>query len=201
MPNLQLIRTITWIIVGVIAIGLMTATYMVQKNNTLTSSSMGKAAVGGPFSLISQTGQRIDNKILAGKPYLAFFGFTHCPDVCPTTLFELTEIMQDLGSDADKFNVLLITVDPERDSRETLAAYMTSFDSRIMALRGSREETDAVVKAFAAYAQKVPMDGGRYTMEHTAGVYVMDAKGEFSTLMRMDDTRDEKIRMIRRVIG
>lgn len=201
MPNLRMVRVVTWAAIVVAAASLLFATFIAQQSSDPTVVSSGKAAVGGPFSLTSHKGERVDNEALAGKPYLAFFGFTHCPDICPTTLFELTEIMQDLGPDADKINVILITVDPERDSQELLASYMTSFDPRIMALRGTREETDAAVKAFAAFAQKISTDDGQYTMEHTAGVYVMDAKGEYSALMRMDDTREQKIKMIRRVLG
>lgn len=200
MHSLKLVRSIMWILVAVVAAIFMVTAYKEREPAPSTITATGKAAVGGHFSLISHEGKRIDNATLAGKPYLAFFGFTHCPDICPTTLFELTKIMKELGADADRLNVVLITVDPERDSQELLAAYMTSFDSRILALRGTREETDAVVKAFAAFAQKVPMDGGQYTMEHTAGVYVMDTNGEFSSLMRMDDTPEQKIKMIRNVV-
>ncbi|PRH89392.1 copper-binding protein [Labrys okinawensis] len=158
------------------------------------------ARVGGPFRLTSHKGETIDNARLAGKPYLAFFGFTHCPDVCPTTLSDLTELMGTLGPAADAFNVLFVTVDPERDSQELLAQYMASFDARILALRGSRADTDAVVKAFAAYARKVPMEGGEYTMDHSAGVYVMDANGKFASMLDMHEPRETKLQKLRRII-
>src|SRR3546814_8194408 len=92
----------------------------------------------------------LTNEDLKGKSYLVFFIFTHCPDICPTTLFELTGLMQDLGSDAEKITPLFITVDPERDTQELLASYMTSFDSRLLALRVTKEQTDQAVQAFAA---------------------------------------------------
>src|SRR3546814_5497793 len=123
------------------------------------------AAIGGPFELTTHRDGALTNEDLKGKPYLVFFGFTHCPDICPTTLFELTSLMQDLGPDAEKITPLFITIDPERDTQELLASYMTSFDSRILALRGTTEQTDQAVKAFAAYFKKVPLESGNYTMD------------------------------------
>lgn len=90
----------------------------------------GTAAIGGPCKLTSHRGETFDNARLAGKPYLVFFGFTHCPDICPTTLFELTDLMSQLGPAADRLTPLFITVEPERDTQDLLASYMTAFDNR-----------------------------------------------------------------------
>jgi len=124
-----------------------------------------------------------------------------CPDVCPTTLFELTDLMTELGATADRFNVAFITVDPERDTSEMLAGYMASFDTRIMALRGNPEQTQTAVKAFAAYARKVPTDGGNYTMDHTAGVYLMDADGDFKGTLDMHEPREVRLQKIRNLLN
>nr|CAD6629968.1 SCO family protein [Rhizobium sp. Khangiran2] len=158
-------------------------------------------AIGKPFELTSHRGEIVDNAFLRGKPYLAFFGFTHCPDVCPTTLFELTDLMKELGPTADDFNVIFITVDPERDDLELLKAYMSSFDQRIMALRGTEEQTQTAVKAFAAYARKVPTEGGNYTMDHTAGVYLMDADGGFRGTLDMHEPRESRLQKIRNLVS
>ncbi|MEJ6781016.1 SCO family protein [Aminobacter sp. Piv2-1] len=198
MSVLRIVRVATWAAIATIAAGTAAIYVLGQGNGGIaTTISSGKAAIGGPFSLVSHKGERVSDETLRGKPYLAFFGFTNCPDICPTTLFELSEMMAELGADADKFNVLLITVDPERDSQDLLATYMTAFDPRIIALRGTREETDAVVKSFAAAAIKVPTDGGNYTMEHTAGVYLMDENGEYAGLMRMDEPREQRMQALR----
>ncbi|MGN6550653.1 MAG: SCO family protein, partial [Pararhizobium sp.] len=141
------------------------------------------------------------NAQLAGKPYLVFFGFTHCPDICPTTLFELTDLMAELGPAADRFTPLFITVDPERDTQQVLVEYMTAFDERILALRGSQEETDATVKAFAAYYRKVPVEGGGYTMDHTAGVILMDAEGRFVGTLDMHEPRENVLAKLRRLVN
>ncbi|MBL8577218.1 MAG: SCO family protein [Mesorhizobium sp.] len=200
MNGLKAFRLAAWIAVAIVSVGLAAMILLKSENPGAPAPSVsGTPAVGGPFSLVSQRGEVVSDQSLRGKPYLAFFGFTNCPDICPTTLFELSEMMAELGADADKFNVLLISVDPERDSQELLAQYMTAFDPRIVALRGTREQTDAVLKSFAAAAIKVPMEGGNYTMEHTAGVYLMDAAGKYVDLMRMEEPREERMRKLREI--
>jgi protein SCO1 len=135
--------------------------------------------VGGPFSLTDQTGAKVTEKALAGKPSLVFFGFTHCPDVCPTTLYALTQLYTELGQDADKLGSFFITVDPERDTPEQLKLYLASFDPHIVGLTGSSEAIETVLKGYRVYAKKVPTSNGDYTMDHTALVYLMDKKGQF----------------------
>ena len=153
--------------------------------------------IGRSWALTTQHGEPVSDVTLAGKPYLAFFGFTNCPDICPTTLFELTDLMRELGTDADAFNVVFITVDPDRDTPELLVEYMTSFDSRIIAARGDRQQTDNVVKAFAAYAKRVPTEGGGYTMDHTAGVYLFKTDGSLKSMLDMHEPRDTRLLKLR----
>ncbi|CAN7613677.1 SCO family protein [Bosea sp. LjRoot90] len=145
-------------------------------------SSSPMADVGGPFSLTDHTGRKVTQADYQGKPTLVFFGFTHCPEVCPTTLFELTTLLGKLGAEADRLNVLFVTVDPERDRPAQLALYLQSFDPRIVGLSGSQEEVDAALKAYKAYAKRLPTADG-YTMDHTASVYLMDAEGRFRSLI------------------
>lgn len=137
------------------------------------------SSVGGPFTLVDQTGATVTDKTFAGKPFLVFFGFTHCPEICPTALTEITQTFQALGPDAEKASALFITVDPERDTPESLKAYLDSFSPRISGLTGSQAQVDAAVKAYKAYAKKAPLPGGDYTMDHTALVYLMDRNGAF----------------------
>lgn len=138
--------------------------------------------VGGPFSLVDHNGRRVTDADFRGKPMLVFFGFTHCPEVCPTTLLDLTNQLKALGPEAERLQVLFITVDPERDTPAQLALYLQSFDPRIVGLSGTVEEVEAAVKAYKAYARKIPTEDS-YTMDHTASVYVMDAAGRFRTLI------------------
>lgn len=137
------------------------------------------AAVGGPFKLIDQNGKPITDQDLKGRPFLVFFGFTHCPEVCPTALFDISEVLNKLGPDAEKVNALFITVDPERDTPEKLKEYLTSFNPRLIGVGGDAEALAAVAKAYRVYYKKVPLKDGDYTMDHTAIVYLMDKNGQF----------------------
>jgi protein SCO1 len=136
------------------------------------------AAIGGPFQLVNQDGRGVSAQDLKGHPFLVFFGFTHCPDVCPTTLFEVSEVLRALGRDADKVNALFVTVDPERDTPDKLKEYLSSFDPHLTGLTGSPEAVAAMTKAYRVYVKKVPQAEG-YTMDHTAIVYLMDKEGRF----------------------
>jgi protein SCO1 len=137
------------------------------------------AAVGGPFHLEDQNGKPFGDADLKGRPFLVFFGFTHCPDVCPTTLFELSQVLKDLGKDADRTGALFITVDPQRDTPATLKDYLSNFDPHLRGLTGDPATVAAVLKEYRVYAKKVPLKDGDYTMDHTAIVYLMDKDGHF----------------------
>jgi protein SCO1/2 len=137
------------------------------------------ASVGGPFKLIDGEGKTVTDQDLKGKPFLVFFGFTNCPEVCPTTLFELSEVFKRLGKDADKTAGLFITVDPERDTPAVMRDYISNFDPHLHGLTGDAAAIDKVIKEYRVYARKVPLDGGGYTMDHTALVYLMDKQGRF----------------------
>jgi protein SCO1 len=137
------------------------------------------SAVGGPFRLVDQEGRSVSDQDLKGRPFLVFFGFTHCPEICPTALFEISEILNRLGPDASKVNALFITVDPERDTPEKLKDYLSSFNPRLKGLSGDPAAVAAVAKAYRVYSKKVPLDAGGYTMDHTTIVYLMDKEGRF----------------------
>jgi protein SCO1/2 len=141
--------------------------------------SQAVAAVGGPFRLEDQNGKAVTDADMKGKPFLVFFGYTHCPDVCPTTLFDMSQLMKALGPDADRTNALFITVDPERDTQQVMKDYLSNFDPHLRGLTGDRAAIDAAIKAYRVYAKKVPLEKGDYTMDHTAVVYLMDKNGRF----------------------
>jgi protein SCO1/2 len=145
----------------------------------LPSDKIKPSNVGGPFQLVDQNGKTVTDADFRGRPFLVFFGFTHCPDICPTTLFEVSEVFNRLGPDAEKVTALFVTVDPERDTPEKLKLYLSSFHPRIQALGGSPEQVEAIKKAYFVFAKKVPLDGGGYTMDHTSIVYLMDKEGRF----------------------
>lgn len=145
----------------------------------------GTPLIGGPFALISQEGNVITDRDMRGKPFLVFFGFTHCPDVCPTTLKEISDVFEALGPDA-KISALFVTVDPERDTPALMKDYVSNFDKRIIGVTGARASIDATMKSFRVYARKVPGQSGEYTMDHSTIVYVMDKQGRFVSALNLN---------------
>ncbi len=137
------------------------------------------AAIGGPFQLVDQSGAAVTEKDLQGKPSIIFFGFTHCPDICPTSLFEMSEILRAMGKDADRVNAYFISVDPERDNTAAMKDYLSSFDPHLKGLTGDPEAIARVLSVYRVYAKKVPLKDGDYTMDHTALTYLMDRDGKF----------------------
>lgn len=178
MNTLKLVRLAAW---GSIAIVTLALGYVVLVPKPAAQVvGTGVAHLGGPFRLKAADGSMVEAEKLKGKPFALFFGFTQCPDVCPTSMLELTNDMQALGDLAKDFRVYFVTVDPERDDAETLRQYTASFDPRIIGLIPKDEaELAAVAKSYRAIYRKVPTPSG-YTMDHTAAIFLMDAKGQFS---------------------
>ena len=174
-------RSRLFILAAAFALGIIACAglVLVMTGHFTNTPAIQRAAVGGPFKLIDQNGQPFTDKDLKGKPFLVFFGFTHCPDICPTALFEVSEILRGLGSDADKVSAVFISVDPERDTPAVLKDYLSSFDPHLRGLTGSPEAIAAAAKEYRAYYNKVPLEEGDYTMDHSALVYLMDKEGRF----------------------
>ena len=159
------------------------------------------AAIGGPFQLTDQSGQTVTEKNMQGHPTLIFFGFTHCPDVCPTALFEMSEVMRSLGKDAEKVNAYFISVDPERDTPTEMKDYLSSFDPHLKGLTGSPDQIAKVISAFRVYARKVPLKDGDYTMDHTALIYLMDRDGKFVSPFNLKQSPTDAAADLKRYIG
>jgi protein SCO1/2 len=160
----------------------------------------GPSVIGGPFKLIDQNGSPISDQDLKGRPFLVFFGFTHCPDICPTTLFEVSELMRAMGQDADRTAALFITVDPERDTPAALKDYLSSFDPHVRGATGDPAAIVAAEKAYRVYAKKVPTDNGDYSMDHTALVYLMDKQGRFVAPFSLKRRPEEAAAELRRYL-
>lgn len=138
----------------------------------VTGASFGKS-----LDLTDHNGKRRTLADFKGKVVVLFFGFTHCPDACPTTMLELAKVAKELGPDAERLQVLFVTVDPERDTPELLRQYVPSFHPSFLGLYGTAEETAKAAKEFKVYFQKQPQPGGSYTMDHSAGTFVLDREG------------------------
>lgn len=203
MPFLIYLRHMAWLAVFAAAIAF--AVIYVRGHRpfgwpTATQVSHDTLQIGGPFTLTDQNGRRVSNADFAGKPLAVFFGFTYCPDVCPTTLTDLTAIMEKVGRAADKVQVLFISVDHERDRPQALKSYMESFDPRFLALTGTAEEIQSVAKAFRVHYRKVTQDGeDAYTMDHTATVFLLDNNHKFVGTIDFHEDRKVAIQKLERL--
>src|SRR6476646_7533413 len=170
-----------------LAIGLLLMTWLMGDLRKVAAP----AAIGGPFQLTDTGGQTVTEKNLLGRPTLIFFGFTHCPDVCPTSLFEMSEVLRAMGKDADRVNAYFISVDPERDTTAAIKDYLSSFDPHLEGLTGSPDQVAKVISAYRVFARKVPLKDGDYTMDHTALIYLMDRDGNFVAPFNLKRTPEE----------
>jgi protein SCO1/2 len=205
MSTLRIIRISAWAAIGLITFVVAAVTlgwWRVDgpgRPDTAGVEIKGVPQIGGDYTLVNHRGQTVTNRDFEGRPALAFFGFTHCPDVCPTTLFELTNRLKSLGAEADRLQVLFITADPERDTPEQMALYLQSFDARIVGLSGTREQVDVAVAAYKVIAKKAPLAGGGYNVDHTASVFMMDSKGKFAGLIDHHESEEMALAKMRKL--
>lgn len=137
-------------------------------------------AYGAPFTLVDMRGNEITEEAFRNKPSAVFFGFTHCPEVCPTTLFELDGWLTELGADGNKINAYFVTVDPERDPPETVNTYVSNVSPRILGISGEPDKVFEMARSFGIYWKKVDLEGGDYTVDHTASIILLDRSGDFA---------------------
>jgi protein SCO1/2 len=197
MTALRVVRYGVWaavVVLGAIIVGLVVW-------QRAPESGVAAATLGGPFSLNDQHGATVTEAALQGHPSAMFFGYTNCPDVCPTTLYDMTTWLKELGPGADKLKVYFVTVDPERDTTDQLAAYLQPFDPRIVALTGSRAAVDQMLKDYRVYSRKVPLDDGGYSMDHTAAVYLLDSTGHFTGTVDYKEDPAVVMQKLKRLVG
>ena len=164
--------------------------------------STGTAAIGGPFTLAATDGTTVTDATYRGKWMLIYFGYTFCPDACPTVLTNLSIALELLGNEADKVQPLFITVDPRRDTREVLGEYLKSFDSRIIGLTGSEEQTSAAAKAYKVYIESHTGEGeDNYLVDHSSFVYLMDPIGKFAGVIRGETPGEEMAARLRKLMN
>lgn len=160
-----------------------------------------KVDIGMQFVLASSKGGMVDSEELIGKPYALFFGFTHCPEVCPTTLYEMSKSLEDLGSVADGFRVLFVTVDPERDKVDILRDYLSNFDPRMEGLVPTIEQLPQLAAAYRIYYAKVPTSDGGYTMDHSALVYLFDRHGHYAGHIPFSTSADVRGKKLKQLLA
>jgi protein SCO1/2 len=164
-----------------------------------TAEDRGEALIGGPFTLTDAEGKRRDDGEFRGRHMLVFFGFTHCPDFCPTALYSISLAMDRLGARAETLVPVFITLDPERDTPAQLKAYAQNFDKRVVMLTGGAAEIAAVAKAYRVYYAKKPLEKpGDYTIDHSAYIYLMGPNGKFLTHFRHAIAPDDLAKALQR---
>lgn len=200
--GLKTLRRALWgVVLLVVGIGLVA---MMAPGRTPPVSEQASYAdlIGGPFALTAPDGSRVTDQTLKGTPFAIFFGFTRCPDVCPTTLSRMASLRKQLGPDGDKFRIVFVSVDPGYDSPEDIGRYVELFGTPILGLTGTDAEVNAAVKAYRAFYQKVPINEGKdYTIDHTASVYLMDAKGRLQSIIAYDETNPSALAKLQRLVG
>jgi protein SCO1/2 len=167
--------------------------------NPPAGTNQPAVAIGGPFRLETGGGRVVTDADLRGAPFLVFFGYAHCPDVCPTTTFQISEVLRALGPDA-KVRALFITVDPERDTPAIMQDYVSSFDSRLIGLSGDRAAIDQVLREYRVYARKAPGEGESYAMDHSAVIYLMDRDGQFVRAFNLERPPEEAAAELRKLL-
>lgn len=168
-------RIILWALVAVAGLGLGALLVTPREH----AEQVPGEPFGAPFTLSDHNGQPITEAVLQGHPTALFFGFTHCPEVCPTTLYELNGWIKELGPDGDRLAAYFVTVDPERDTTEILKDYVTAISDRIVGITGDPADVAEMLRDYHVYAKKVPLDDGDYTMDHTASIFLLDSGGRF----------------------
>ncbi|QIL02091.1 SCO family protein [Sphingomonas sinipercae] len=193
------LRIVLWIAVAVAAVaGVLVATRG-HEQQPMTISAASTPV--GPFTLTDGNGQPFPSSKLAGKPYALFFGFTHCPDVCPTTLSRLIRLRKAVGRGEEAFNIVFVTVDPERDGAEEVGAYSKAFNSPVIGLTGSPAQIDGVKQQFGIFSQKVPTSGGDYTVDHTATVQLFDRDGQRAGTIAADEGDAPALDKLKMLVG
>ncbi|MEO1090272.1 MAG: SCO family protein [Pseudomonadota bacterium] len=200
MQRRTTLRLVLWGLVVVAAGAAGIGWFVTDRQGERTVASTAAGLVGGPFRLVDPAGEVVSDESLRGRPFAVFFGFTHCPDVCPTSLWEMSTWIDALGDDAERLGFLFVTVDPERDTPEVMGAYVGSFSDRIVGLTGDRASVDEVIKGYRVYARKIPLEGDDYTMDHSAMVYLMDENGAYSSHISFGTPPERAVEMLRTLL-
>jgi protein SCO1/2 len=196
--SLRHVRLLLWAVAGVFAIGMAVLIWQKsEQDQTPTQTSL--ASFGGPFTLTGTDGKPFASSKLNGKPAAIFFGFTHCPDVCPTTLARLTKLRRELGNGDDALSIVFISVDPDRDTPAELGNYLSLYDSPVIGLTGTTAQIEQVKKQYGIYSRKVEQPGGGYSVDHTASVILTDRNGQFVATLSPEEGNQVALEKLKRI--
>ncbi|HVH38238.1 MAG TPA: SCO family protein [Sphingomicrobium sp.] len=195
------VRLILWLLVAIALAGMAYLALRPAPSAELAGQSTPMAPLGGPFTLTGSDGKPFSSSRLNGRPYAIFFGFTHCPDVCPTTLARMVRLRKQLGPQAEDLAIVFVSVDPERDGPAEVGRYAALFGEPIIGLTGSQSQVDQVKKQFGIFSEKVPESGGNYTVDHTATVLLFDRSGKFDSTIAPEEQDEAALAKLRRIAG
>ncbi|HEX2256139.1 MAG TPA: SCO family protein [Afifellaceae bacterium] len=198
--NLRTIRALLWAAVGIAGLGFGILLFLMTAGPQSQSPSPAEP-LGGRFSLVDHNGAPVTERVLREQPTALFFGFTQCPDVCPTTLMDMTAWREALGDEAEDLRLVFVTVDPERDTPEVLKDYLGAFSPAIIGITGEPEKVAAMLQSYHVYSRKVPQEGGGYTMDHTASVFLLDGAGRFVGTISHGENRETALAKLERLVG
>lgn len=202
---MKALRVFSILVIGIGILYWIIPTHItIEKPPVSQHENYGAPAIGGDFSLTNMAGETFTNKDLEGHYSLVFFGFTLCPDVCPVAVATLSDVMNQLGDDAEQVIPVFITIDPERDTPEKLKDYMSSFNPALVALTGSADQTRQVQKAYHVYAQKQPLESNGendYSMNHSSFIYMLDKQGKYIRHFSHDVSADKLLTAVSQVIA
>ena len=198
--NLAKVRLALWILLGLVAAGIVVLLWRSSEPQpSAIQTELG--TIGGPFTLVGADGKPFASNQLNGKPAAVFFGFTHCPDVCPTTLARLSKLRRDLGKGEDALSIVFISVDPERDTPAEVDTYLKLFDTPVVGLTGTTAQIEQVKKQFGIYSRKVEQPGGSYSVDHTATVMLLDRNGQFVATLSPEEGNAVALDKLRRIVA
>jgi protein SCO1/2 len=187
--------------IGLLTLGAAVAAFLLTRGGESGGTRPSAAAIGGPFTLMDTTGKTVTDQTYRGKWLLIYFGYTFCPDACPTALSNMSVALKKVGSTAGSLQPLFITVDPKRDTVQVMSDYLKSFDPRIVGLTGTQAQIDNVAKAYRIYAAPQNANGGDYLVDHSAYLYLMDPQGRFVNVISGEASGDEMAERLRKAIG
>ena len=194
-------RIVLWAVVALAAVGLGALGYQMTRQNAAVGTAEAPE-LGGPFTLVGTDGRTVTRADILGRPHAIFFGYTLCPDVCPTTMYEMGQHLERLGPKGDELEVVFVSVDSERDTPDLVGDYIGAFDERIVGLTGSREAVDEAVRAYRAYYKINPPDAaGNVLIDHTASVLLFDADGRFVGTIAYGEDLETAYLKLERLVG
>ena len=195
--SLSRLRLALWLVVGIVALGIVVLLWRQSEPQQVSSTPLG--TIGGPFTLTGTDGKPFASSKLNGKPAAIFFGFTHCPDVCPTTLARLARLRRDLGKGDDALSIVFISVDPERDTPAEVGNYIQLYDTPVIGLTGTPAQIEQVKKQFGIFSRKVEQPGGSYSVDHTAAVILLDKNGQFVATLSPEEGDQVALDKLKRI--